>query len=154
MENCNSSFPFRNYALRGNHTAMLHRSSGKSVSLGVCEKNGSSERAFVRTHTRIARKITSADDKSHVSEQKYPRRSDLVARDRGPRLESKLRFLRNAIKQSLSIGPEWKQPTRSSRLLGEPKERHIRRSQITFLTNFFVIRRTRIVEIRTETNKL
>ncbi|KYM76118.1 hypothetical protein ALC53_13603 [Atta colombica] len=31
--------------LRGNHMAMLHRGSGKSVSLGVYEKNGSSERA-------------------------------------------------------------------------------------------------------------
>lgn len=69
--------------------------------VGVCVcKNGSSERVpSQRAASRawIARKITSAGDKSHVSEQKYshgPRARLHVTR--GSRLESKLRFLRNA----------------------------------------------------------
>jgi len=94
--------PFRNYALRGNHTAALDRGCGKSVS--HVRENGSGERALVRTNARPSRartatncKITSAGDKPHVSETEIPARiPGPAARDRGPRLESKLRFLRNA----------------------------------------------------------
>jgi len=95
--------PFRNCALRGNHTAALDRGCGKSVSRGVCVKTGAvNVPSYARTHARHARGpqliVRSRARATSRTCRNRNTRADPgpAARDRGPRLESKLRFLRNA----------------------------------------------------------